>query len=844
MGRRRHHWLILLGAVTLGSMATMPGCGCGSDDGQNPANTGGAGGVGGDGSGGEGGGLFPVGPGGGNTPQVECTEPCEQGNICSHGTCVPLTPCTNDNDCSNDTYCVAAEGCLPWEGAMPSNDDQCINVIAPGIFSPKMKCEFSAAPDGDAFPGHVDVQGTPIVVNFNVPADSGPPSIAATFTATVNNGYTEDLGVIRVLRGTNCTLEANLGGTDLDGDGTIDWIVSSASLAAGDLDGDGSAEIVAYGADGSMLAFTRKAGNWQLLWKSPYPGGVNWTPCNTANRRCTYGWSGPAIHDLDDDGIPEVLREGAVFSATGAFITGNPPGYLNYSQGMFPIVANLDDDPAIETTNGDFIWEWTPTGWVMESYFPGANPAVPGHVALADFGAYGGAGIPANSPEIVVVRSVSGSHTVTVYARDGVYAQPPTAVPGAGGGGPPTISDFDGDGLPEVAVAGQAYYTIYDIDCGPNPRPNGTCSAGPCDFAPGGVCPTNGYIAWSRQTQDISSNVTGSSVFDFEADGVSEVVYGDECFTRVYNGQTGDVLFSQYRSSCTWNENPIIADVDGNFRADLVVPSNKACSQGGAGVACNMLDANGVDVQFPGLRCEQSTDCVSGVCDNGLCRCTADGQCCGAMNDAACLAEGYRCAPPPAGTPGSGNTCRAAHPTGVSGIRVYSDANDKWVRSRTIWNQHAYAVTHVNEDGTIPRTSQWVQNWTVPALNNFRQNVPGNQNGTATGDATAGASISVSCGGTGATMRAPICNRGADSIGTGLSVGFYAGGTNVCATATSKALAPGECETVSCVWATAPTSQGAAVDVTVIPNDDGAYAECKPGNNEGLLRGVFCTPPQ
>ena len=69
-------------------------------------------------------------------------------------------------------------------------------------------------------------------------------------------------------------------------------------------------------------------------------------------------------------------------------------------------------------------------------------------------------------------------------------------------------------------------------------------------------------IAWARSTQDISSNITGSSAFDFEADGVTEVVYGDECFTRVYNGLTGDVLFSQYRSSCTWYENPLIADVD------------------------------------------------------------------------------------------------------------------------------------------------------------------------------------------------------------------------------------------------------------------------------------------
>lgn len=833
---RRHRWLFLLGVAALGATATTQGCSCGGDDSQSP----GTGGGGTGGQGGAGGSTFTTGSGGGGT--VMCDTPCEQGQICSHGVCVPLVPCTNDNDCANDTYCDPAQGCLPWEGAMPPNDEQCINVIAAGIFSPKVKCEFSAAPAGDPFPDHVDVQGTPIVVNFNVPASSGPPSIAASFTATVPANYTEELGVIRVLRGDDCSVEVNLGGTDVDNDGVTDWLVSSASLAAGDLDGDGSAEIVAYGADGSTLAFTRKAGVWSLLWKAPLPAGVLWTPCDTGNHRCgNTSWAGPAIHDLDDDGVPEVLREGAIFAADGTFRSAQPPGYASYSVGLFSVTANLDEDAFIEHANGQFIWEWN-GAWVQEAYFPGASPSAPGHVALANFGAYG-AGVPEQAPELAVVRGGQ----VMVYARDGSFAQPPTAVPGANpGGGPPTISDFDGDGLPELAVAGRAYYTVYDIDCGPDgsARPGGVCQLGPCDFN-AGACAAGGYIAWSRQTQDISSNVTGSSVFDFEADGVSEVVYGDECFTRVYNGQTGDVLFSQYRSSCTWYENPIIADVDGNFRADLVVPSNKACSPAGAGIACTMLDpVSGVDVQFPGLRCEQGADCVSGFCDQGFCRCTSDAQCCGAMDDAACLAEGYHCAAPPAGTPGSGNTCRAAHPAGVSGIRVYSDANDKWVRSRTIWNQHAYAVTHVNEDGTIPQTSQWMQNWTVANLNNFRQNVPGTPNGNATGDATAGASDSFSCSGATANLLAPICNRGADSIAAGLSVGFYVNGMKVCGAATTQALAPGECETVACAWDTPPPEASVAVDVTVIPNDDGAYAECKDGNNEGTVLAVFCTPPQ
>jgi hypothetical protein len=57
--------------------------------------------------------------------------------------------------------------------------------------------------------------------------------------------------------------------------------------------------------------------------------------------------------------------------------------------------------------------------------------------------------------------------------------------------GPPTIADYDGDGAPEVGVAGGAAYVVFDGD---------------------------GALLWQMPTQDLSSSVTGSSVFDFNGD--------------------------------------------------------------------------------------------------------------------------------------------------------------------------------------------------------------------------------------------------------------------------------------------------------------------------------------
>ena len=63
------------------------------------------------------------------------------------------------------------------------------------------------------------------------------------------------------------------------------------------------------------------------------------------------------------------------------------------------------------------------------------------------------------------------------------------------------MADFDGDGAPEIGVAALAYYSVFDTD---------------------------GTVMWSNPTNDQSSSVTGSSVFDFDRDGADEVVYADQ----------------------------------------------------------------------------------------------------------------------------------------------------------------------------------------------------------------------------------------------------------------------------------------------------------------------------
>ena len=284
--------------------------------------------------------------------------------------------CKTDDECENDTYCDPAVGCVPWDTQSPPYDPNCVNVIAPGVFPPKVRCEFNAAPAGDPFPIHVDVQGTPIVVNFNNPGSSGPPSIVAPFTATVPGNYTEDLGVLRVLRGTDCTLEANLGGRRprrRRGDRLGGLVVHPRRRRSRRRRRGRHRGLRGRRLDARVHAEERDV---VAALEGALPRGravvaLQHAPVTAARS------AGPArrIYDIDDDGKPEVIREGVVFGADGTLKSLQPAGYQSYSQGDFSVIANLDQDPQIELTNGQLIWKWTNGAWVSRHRVRGPGGA-------------------------------------------------------------------------------------------------------------------------------------------------------------------------------------------------------------------------------------------------------------------------------------------------------------------------------------------------------------------------------------------------------------------------------------------------------------------------------------
>ncbi|MBT1699905.1 gliding motility-associated C-terminal domain-containing protein [Fulvivirgaceae bacterium PWU4] len=76
---------------------------------------------------------------------------------------------------------------------------------------------------------------------------------------------------------------------------------------------------------------------------------------------------------------------------------------------------------------------------------------------------------------------------------------------------------------------------------------------------------------WIIEIEEQSSGFTSTTVFDFNNDGASEIVYRDEDYLYIFNGKTGKPSPPITCISQTTNDYPVVADVDADGATEICV---------------------------------------------------------------------------------------------------------------------------------------------------------------------------------------------------------------------------------------------------------------------------------
>jgi hypothetical protein len=484
---------------------------------------------------------------------------CNAGDVCSFQQCVkPGSLCYATEDCAANEYCEFSLGtvnnpppgcqgsqqktgkCLPKPptcggGQQPGDPPQCVLKCEYKPPAPKFEPALKYAWGGiTTSPFTSDVMMTPLVIQLDDDDCDGKvterdiPEIV--FTTFASGQYTANgtLRAISVVNGKIVEKWTLPGG-----------IWASSELAAGNFDGEPGNEIV-----GVVLL---NGQNYLRAVKAD--GTILWTSTQTVSGRF------PALADLDGDGLPEVVISGRVFNGK----TGQQK--LSVSLGNTAL-ADLDGDGKLDLVGATAAYRSDGTLLANSGLSTGATNAI------ADLDGDG-------KPEVITVSSSNhvmhiwryspGSPNNAQVIRQNIDINgtlnpnlcPAGSQGNTAGGGPPTVADFNGDGTPDVALAGGVGYAVFD-----GKKLMNLAVANPNTFL------------WIKQTQDCSSAVTGSSLFDFNGDGKAEVLYGDEIRFRIYEGDTGNVLFETCNTTGTLYEYPVVADVDNDGQADIVVASN------------------------------------------------------------------------------------------------------------------------------------------------------------------------------------------------------------------------------------------------------------------------------
>jgi hypothetical protein len=506
---------------------------------------------------------------------------------------------------------------------------------------------------------------------------------------------------------------------------TLPQFAPAAGIAIGDRDGQGHLTVFAMDPNNDVVRLDARTGAEVLPKLSgvcPRFSSQLWGPA----------WSSILLADKDEVGsaLPYCGR------ASG-YNGGMPVAFNRFGTGVEIFDAQL----------GEIAYGFPAVADLLD--FDG-RPGRDGHPELVMTG-QGRIAIGNNAAPSVMLEALLPSWNGTECTT------PSTALEA---GGAPAIADFSGDGSAQIAVAGTQCLSVFgvdEIDGGAVLRPR-----------------------WSRPIADLTSGVTGCSAFDFDDDGAAEVLHADETAFRIFDGKTGAERVKVPHCSATDDELPVVADLDGDGAAEIILVENTFAADivgCDAGIEPGIRVLAEVGGRFANARpvWNQSTYHVTNVCDG---------------EDLVC-----------------GGPFDATNRLG----RIPTHERNSW--------------DHYPE----PKSTK--------PYNGYRLNVG---DGFSSADLTVSAIAADErdCPRQ-LTLRARVENQGAHAALRGVLVEFHIDGARVATARTSRRLKPGESEIIRASWV--PSAAHAwPVLVSATVNSDGRVRECEPANDGSPVIAARC----
>ncbi len=347
-------------------------------------------------------------------------------------------------------------------------------------------------------------------------------STATPYAADINNdGIIEIIANGDVISGSTGEVLGSLFGALTD-------------IAIGDVDKDGLAEIFA-----------------------PAPDFSNNSPIKCFNSDFTEKWISDSsflkvsnypktnLADFNYDGVPEVWVGDLVLNAvTGAYIARIP--LVDFSP---PVAADLLDQAdcadceGLELTDGRQIYSVNiETGTI--TLVMTAPPGSPdGESTIADIDLDGNLDIVMGS---VTGPFGSGSQLYIWSPSRNIQLGQTISMPGIAQARA-NPGNFNGDNLVDIAIGGNQFFTLFSYD------------------------PVLDSLIeqWRTPVSDNSGSV-GSTSFDFDCNGIFDIVYRGDTALYIIQGDNGQVLKTYSCISVTNDEVPVVVDVNADGSADIL----------------------------------------------------------------------------------------------------------------------------------------------------------------------------------------------------------------------------------------------------------------------------------